>query len=515
MLSQLETLPNEIILHILHYIDDNECFHSTCFTKKYWLLTIWPYRKEKLAINSYSDLDRYLQNVSNNTNNKVSSAKNSTIGSVVGAINASSRATHIEEKKISTKILYDYFDRFTHLKEISLVNCGLNDSSLEKLCSINKRGLISLNISKNKNLTWANTQKCIMLCENIKSLDISYNFQASTPNQNTQNTWIESLTLPMSLERLNISGFLSEIPDFESLFKLIKKFSKENQETEHPIIKVFTANHLTEFSLLKPEYLKTLRELSKKTMIEMYNHCFIFLKSLTFVEIYTSLGFYPATELINECIIKGHTRSLELLASIDFPFNEISLGVLEEAILAGHSSIISKLRVLGFTRFDDISDDLLDKLVTKGDAAAITELRSCNVPRRKWDLITLSAVETAVRNGNKDVLEHIRMLNLGDLLKQVAIEHVEYALERGHSGILKQLTSCNYQYLNDINAQILANIVAKSVTFEIVLRNAGYKNLTEIKSLIKQQTNTKPEKKAKKESKKEKKKTTTTATSSK
>ncbi|KAG2374025.1 hypothetical protein C9374_011104 [Naegleria lovaniensis] len=500
----MNLLPDEIILHILHFIPDHECFHSTCFTRKNWVLNIWPKRKQVLSLNHLSELDRYLHSVKSVSSS--SKTKIANIGSTAGSINASATAPHIEEKKVKIIVLFDAFEKFTNLKQISLVNCGLNDSILEKICTNFKRKLITLNISKNKNLTWNNTQRCIMLCENLKKLDLSYNFQSSNMSQQTlggassngsdnstmSDLWVQTVQFPKSVEWVNVSGFLNQIPNFELLYILIERFSEKTflknnpfEGVQIPYIRAFAANHLTDISIIKPEKCQKLMSISIPSLVEMYHHCFLYLKSAAFSIIYDALHFYPSEDLIYECILKGHVRVLELLASVDYVIDNTPIDVIEESILNGNSSLVSKLRVLNYHYFNELSDDLLDQLICKGDTLTIMELRACNLNRQKWDQIKVSSIEEAVRNGSKDVLEHVRMLNLTELLNQVAVEHVEYSLEKGHSGVLKQLAHANYPKFNDISPQVLASVVLKSPALESTLKKVGYSKLNEVKSLMK------------------------------
>ncbi|KAF0984942.1 hypothetical protein FDP41_000841 [Naegleria fowleri] len=505
-------LPDEIILHILHFIPDEECFHSTCFTRKHWVVDIWPKRKQVLSFNYLPELDRYLHSVKN-VSSSASKTKIANIGSTAGSINASATASHIEEKKVKIIVLFDAFEKFTNLKEISLVNCGLNDSILEKICTNFKRKLLILNISKNKNLSWSNTQRCIMLCENLKKLDWSYNFQSppnipqqlpggggttnSTDRDNGSTAlnelWVQTVQFPKSIEWVNVSGFLNQIPNFEHLYILIERFSegaslKSNpfEGIQIPHIRAFVANHLTDISIIKTEKCQKLMTISIPSLMEMYHHCLIYLKSAAFSIIYDALHFNPSEDLIYECILKGHVRVLELLASVDYTIDNIPIDVIEQSILNGNCSLISKLRVLNFHHFNDLSDDLLNQLICKGDTSSIMELRTCNLNRQKWDQIKLSSIEEAVRNGSKDVLEHVRMLNLTDLLNQVAVEHVEYSLEKGHSGVLKQLAHANYPKFNDLSPHVLANVILKSPALESTLKKVGYSKLNQVKSLMKQ-----------------------------
>ena len=308
-------LPNELILHILHYIPDHECFHSTCFTRKNWVLNIWPQRKQVLSFNALSELDRYLVSVKPNNSTKTKSAN---IGSTAGAINASATASHIEERRVGIKVLYDSLEKFTNLHHISLVNCGLNDSILEKICFTFKRRIISLDIAKNRNLSWNNTQKCIMMCENLKKLDISYNFQShpsNVPVTSDENedpiSWVATVQFPKHVEWVNVSGFLNQIRDFDSLFTLVSRFSKQAAAScnpfeciQTPFIRAFVANHLTDVSMLKPEKCKKLMAVSTPSLIELYNHCLVYLKSVAFTMIYETLRYYPSEEFISDCILK-------------------------------------------------------------------------------------------------------------------------------------------------------------------------------------------------------------------
>ena len=183
--------------------------------------------------------------------------------------------------------------------------------------------------------------------------------------------------------------------------------------------------------------------------------------------------------------LKGHIRILELLGSVDYPVNNLSTDIIEKSIINGHPSLIPKLRVLGYSYFNDISDDFLDYLISKGDATSINELRLCNLNRQKWDYIKLESIEEAVRNGCKDVLEHIRMLNLTELLNKVAVEHVETSLERGHYGVLRQLLHSNYPKMDNISPQILANTILRSPSLEATLKNSSYSRMNEVKILMK------------------------------
>jgi len=494
---QFRELPDEIILHVMQYIEDSECFHSTCFTKKSWVLNIWPQRKTRLNVNDLSELDRYLYNVnvSKSTNQTTSKkTKSATIGSTAGAIAATLKAMHIEEKRVGTKVLFDSFEKFTNLTEISLVNCGLNDSILDKLCHTFRKKLIRLNVAKNKSLslTWPSVQKSILACECLTHLDISYNFQNSNTAPSTER-WVDTSLFPKQLVWVNISGLLKQIPDFESLHVLIERFSEAAASKNNPyegyqvpFIRTFVANHLTDISLLTLDKCNRLASKSLPSLLSLYNHCLIYGKSEAFTKIHETLRFHPSDDFIYTCLESGHTKILDLLSTVGFPINNIPIEVVENSILNGHSSIISKLRVLGFVGFNDISEQLLDNLVRKGDTQSILELRLCNLDRQKWESITLSSMEEAIRNGNKDVLEHIRMLNLTELINNVAVENVEYSLEKGHNGVLKQLIHSNYSKINDLNPTIIANAIIKSSTVEAMLRNANYKNLVLSKQIAKQ-----------------------------
>ncbi|KAL9652754.1 hypothetical protein ABK040_010787 [Willaertia magna] len=476
MSTTADLLPDEIWLHIFMFLTEKECYESICFTKKHWILNLYPIRKEVLSFNYYSELNRYIQFVlipssSPPTIKKKNVTSTVTLGTSSGSVIASTIAPQIEEKKLKIQILFDSLDKFNNLKSIYLINCGLNDSIVEKICLTFKKNLKILNISKNKNLSHS-VLKNIMLCENLKELNISYNFQNIKKDKNEL---FELLKFPPNLEILNISGLLNEIPTFEEYFKLLKIN-----------IKTIIAYHLTNISLLTIENIQQLILESMSSLIELYNHCFIYLKTNAFQMIYNELRFYPDNDLIYKSIENGHSRVLDLLNSIQYPINELlPIEIIENIIRNKHYNVISKLRMYNYSRFNELSNEIMNEIIRNGDDETIVELRRISYLNRSlWDSINIESISEAIRNGYKGVIDHIRMLNLIDKINQVDIKHVNYAIEKGYTGVIKQLVHSNYQKINDIDPTIAAEAIIKNSSIEQSLRNANYKKLDKVKLIM-------------------------------
>jgi hypothetical protein len=439
----IDNVPDECILHVFEYLYERETYTS-CFTRRRWMINLWPFAKHKLCVNEQTDIEKSMKAI-----------------------------TKQSKQHVKRLTLINTFEKFGLLEHIALVDCSVGDYVLELVAHFYGNKLRHLNLSGNKLITAQGLHTYLPLLFKLEHLDVSNCQKLNSGIVPLFDQLGQEFHFPPILRTI----VLSHLPNvtFNIICELLTKCSQ---------LEYAFALHLMLFNTFDRTQFEHMAAYSVRNTQEYLDNALIYGFDISLKAIYEivnnnlHLDMKPSDHVIKECITAGHDRVIASLFEIGYPLDDIPIELISSSMLQGHSGVIAKLRSRGYSRFDEVPQHVMESIVERGLDNVIIELRGSRINKKKWELVSSDAIRKAFLLGKKKVIEQFRDMNLAEKLNAIPVDDVHQVILKGHVQVVKQLLTSGYDKVNDIQPDVIIKAIEHGHgAIVTMLRNAGYQYL--------------------------------------